>query len=494
MTNTRELYSLWAVDLSESSLERLSALARGRFTLELKEESDLLFPDNFTGKELIILCLSAAAWKNLLADKDKSRDFIARMPKIIILPADCSIEEIEDAAQYGFSAILKEPLCRDRVLSAIADTVESQLIFSDVLRMTKEIILDRELIARKNHNLSFLLDFLSRTAAQVTPVEVMEAAWESLRHFLPVESIGAAFWRSPSIAIAPATAHLFIPAENNTDSCGAWIKLLLKAEKEFAPFPMENYVHETLTEGKRRKRASDLAPRQKQTLVAPLKSGSHTTGAIALSFSEPCDMTRDRLDLLESALGHLDLAMRNAFLFLFNRRHAELDTLTTAYNRRHFEETIEQELIRHQRCHDGLTLLLVDIDHFKNINDTYGHQIGDKVLCELVSIMQTRLRSVDYLARYGGEEFVIILPHTDADDAARLAERLRKAVSGHAFAGGSLEIPVTISVGLAPCPAETRLSSQELFHNADMAMYRAKHQGRNQVCRFCGQEAGLAFA
>ena len=494
MTNLQELYSLWAVDISNSSLERLRALSAGRFTLEIKQEDDLAFPENFPSNKLIIVCLSIAAWKKLLSGSGERRDFIARMPKIIILPADCSIEEIEDAAQYGFSAILKEPLSSDRVLSAITDTVESQLIFSDVLRMTKEIFMDREIIARKNHNLSFLLDFLSRTASQVTPVEVMEAAWESLRQFLPVESLGAVFWRSPSIAIAPATAHLFIPAENNTDPCAAWIKLLLKAEKEFAPFPMENYVHETLSEGACRAKASGLAPRHKQTMVVPLKNASHVTGAIALSFRDPCDMTRDRLDLLESAMGHLDLAMRNAFLFLFNRRHAELDTLTTAYNRRHFEETIAQELIRHQRCRDGLTLLLVDIDHFKDINDTYGHQAGDKVLCELVNILQARLRSVDYLARYGGEEFVIILPHTNADDALLLAERLRKAVAGHAFAGGCVKIPVTVSIGLAPCPAEVKLSAPDLFHNADMAMYQAKRQGRNQVCRADGQDLELAMA
>ena len=175
-------------------------------------------------------------------------------------------------------------------------------------------------------------------------------------------------------------------------------------------------------------------------------------------------------------------------------RQAIHDPLTGVFSRRSGEKILSMQWSAAQRSDSHFTLAFIDLDHFKNINDTYGHQIGDKVLCELVTIMQTRLRSVDYLARYGGEEFVIILPHTDADDAARLAERLRKAVAGHAFAGGSLEIPVTISVGLAPCPAEARLSSQELFHNADMAMYRAKHQGRNQVCRSCEQEADLAFA
>ena len=227
MGKTQELYTLWAVDLSDAALAAFGALADGRYTLEIKSVDDLSAPSNFPASGIFVLCLSIAAWKKLSAHGQGSNAFLDRMPKIIILPANCNIADIEDAAQYGFSAILKEPLSRDRVLSALADTVESQLIFSDMVRMTKEIILDRELISRKNHNLSFLLNFLSSTASKVTPVEVMSAAWESLADFLPVESIGAVFWRSPSISITPVTAHLFIPAQNNTTPCAAWIDLLL---------------------------------------------------------------------------------------------------------------------------------------------------------------------------------------------------------------------------------------------------------------------------
>ncbi len=481
MSRTQELYNLWAIDLSQAEIAALALLAHGRFNLEEKSEQELLSPDSLSGDGILILCLSLAAWKRLFAKDQAQRKFVSRMPKIIILPEDCRVEDIEDAARYGFSAILKKPLNSDRLLAAIADTVESQLLFGDVLRMTKEIILDRELISRKNHNLSFLLDFLSRTAAKVTPAEVMEAAWESLREFLSVESLGAVLWRSASISIAPATAHLFIPAKNNTAPCAAWIDLLLKAERKYAPFVAENYIHETLGDNTVCNSPLSLSPATGRTMAIPLKSGEHISGALALSFSEDCALTRDRLDLLESAMGHLDLAMRNAFLFMFNRRHAELDTLTAAYNRRHFEETIDQELVRHQRCRGDMALLLVDIDHFKSINDTYGHQAGDNVLCEVVNLMQSRLRSVDYLARYGGEEFVIILPHTDADDAVRLAERLRQTVAGHSFGGGATRIPITISIGVSTCGNQLRLSAQDLFHAADMAMYQAKRRGRDQV-------------
>ncbi len=421
VSKIQELYTLWTVDLSGEAMGRLADLAPGRFALESVSEADLLRPEGYPLGRILIVCLSLEAWRRLLGHRD-GRDFVARMPKIIILPADCTVEDMEDAAQFGFSAILREPLTRERMLTAITDTVESQLIFQDMVRMTKEIILDREIISRKNSHLSFLLDFLSRTSAQITPVKVMEAAWESLSEFLPLAGLGAVFWRSPSSTLAPITAHMFIPAGDDSESRSGWIELLLKAERDYAPFPTENYIHETLHPFHSSEScitpASPDAPRG-QTIIIPFKNGDHNTGAIAMVFSEPCNLTRDKLEVLESAMGHLDLAMRNAFLFLFNRRHAELDTLTSAYNRRHFEETIDQEIIRHQRCHDNLALMVIDIDHFKDVNDTYGHQTGDKVLCELVNLLHSRLRSVDYLARYGGEEFVVILPHTGEADALR---------------------------------------------------------------------------
>ena len=482
MSSTQELYTLWAIDLSEEGLAALRELADGRFVLEARPEIDSARLAESGGGKINIFCLSLAAWKKLLAKGAADHDLLARTPKIIVLPENCAPADMENASHHNFSAILNEPLVRERVLSALAATVESQLVFSDVVRMTKEIILDRELLNRKNHNLSFLLDFLSRTASQITPTEVMETAWESLSDFMPVESIAVILWHSPSIPVAPMSSHMFIPAENNTAPCAAWIELLLKAEREYSPFAAANYVQETL-HSRRENAKPHYSPAAGRTMIMPLKSGGQNTGAIVLSLSADYDVTRDRLEVLESAVGHLDLAMRNAFTLLLNRRNAELDALTSAYNRRHFEETIEQELVRHQRCRGDMSLLLVDIDHFKRINDTYGHQTGDTVLREVVNLLHSRLRSVDYLARYGGEEFVIILPHTTLPDALQLAERLRKTVAGHAFCGDTLQIPVTVSLGVSTCGEGARLTAQEMFHSADMAMYQAKHLGRNQV--FC---------
>lgn len=159
-----------------------------------------------------------------------------------------------------------------------------------------------------------------------------------------------------------------------------------------------------------------------------------------------------------------------------------LDALTGAHNREYFNTVIEQELEQSRKTSSGLCLLILDIDYFKKINDTYGHPAGDAVLIELVNRIQLRLRPSDVLCRFGGEEFVIILRATPMPIAARLAERLRQAVRKQGFPGAQQSIPVTASIGCAsidccgddPTPAA-------LVAIADRRLYAAKNGGRDRV-------------
>lgn len=156
-------------------------------------------------------------------------------------------------------------------------------------------------------------------------------------------------------------------------------------------------------------------------------------------------------------------------------RLAERDQLTGLYNRRRMDELLRYELSKH-RIENGLSLLVLDIDHFKNVNDTYGHDVGDSVLRELSSCVQTMTQAGDTLARWGGEEFVCLLPDTDAKEAVAVAERMRARVGNVSFAHAG---HVTISVGVASArPDDT---PETLFRRADKALYQAKKDGRNQV-------------
>lgn len=156
------------------------------------------------------------------------------------------------------------------------------------------------------------------------------------------------------------------------------------------------------------------------------------------------------------------------------------DTLTGLLNRRAFEYLLAREDQRLQRFNDTFAVLLVDIDHFKRINDRLGHAAGDAVLVSVSNALQARAREVDRVARYGGEEFCILLPHTELEGAQQAAERFRRAIAQLNTIWDSTNITVTISIGLA-CAQSPGESVKNLLKRADDALYQAKEEGRNQV-------------
>jgi two-component system cell cycle response regulator len=164
---------------------------------------------------------------------------------------------------------------------------------------------------------------------------------------------------------------------------------------------------------------------------------------------------------------------------------AQTDPLTQLLNRRALSDRITAEMERALRYDASLALLMIDLDHFKRINDTYGHLIGDDVLRDTAALLQALVRENDLVARYGGEEFVILLPETDDAGADGFAERVRAAVTAHRFAvrPGEEPLSLTASIGVATFPAARIESAEDLFARADAALYRAKAEGRDRVRR-----------
>ena len=162
---------------------------------------------------------------------------------------------------------------------------------------------------------------------------------------------------------------------------------------------------------------------------------------------------------------------------------AQTDPLTQLLNRRALTERINAEMERALRYDSTMALLMIDLDHFKQVNDTYGHLVGDDVLRDVAQLLHDTIRTSDIVARYGGEEFLVLLPETDDEGAESFAERIRAAVEGHGFASESLANPLrlTASVGVAVFPAARIESVEDLFSRADAALYRAKADGRNCV-------------
>jgi two-component system, cell cycle response regulator len=157
-----------------------------------------------------------------------------------------------------------------------------------------------------------------------------------------------------------------------------------------------------------------------------------------------------------------------------------LDGLTQLHNRRFFQEAMEREFARSKRYGHPFCLVLFDLDHFKRINDTYGHLAGDDVLRRVGSLVATKVRTNDIVARVGGEEFAVILPEGDRMGGVALAEKLRKMIAGERFEHEGTTIPVTISLGVAAFSPELETHA-DLYKAADDKLYEAKRNGRNQV-------------
>jgi diguanylate cyclase (GGDEF)-like protein len=163
------------------------------------------------------------------------------------------------------------------------------------------------------------------------------------------------------------------------------------------------------------------------------------------------------------------------------RELSSVDPLTQLYNRRHFMKALEVEFERTDRYDQPLAFAMLDIDHFKRLNDAHGHQAGDDVLRGLGAVLRKAVRATDIPARYGGEEFCVILPQTSLEGAREFGERLRLSVETTSFEAQGKQLTATISVGVSACPSPAVGCGEDLIRLADEALYRAKAGGRNRV-------------
>lgn len=189
---------------------------------------------------------------------------------------------------------------------------------------------------------------------------------------------------------------------------------------------------------------------------------------------------KDELKMLESMLCCLIYPLRNATLFHQALKMAYTDPLTKANNRTAFNDCLLREIKRADRTARHLSLIFVDLDHFKAINDDHGHDCGDLALASVAGWLMDSVRGSDAVFRYGGEEFVIMLSDTDLEGAATIAERIRADIESHALAYGMEVLNITASLGVSSLTGNDNVES--LVKRADAAMYRAKQQGRNRVC------------
>ncbi len=222
--------------------------------------------------------------------------------------------------------------------------------------------------------------------------------------------------------------------------------------------------------------------------MIPLIRKGKLLGSINFGSAEQARFTAEHASDFFAHLGVIaSFALENAVNRARLMRSGFTDVLTGWYNRRYLQVRIKEELARARRCSTPLTCLMLDVDHFKRVNDSHGHAAGDRVLREIAQRIDSQVRATDVAARYGGEEFVILLPDTDADSGALLAERIRREIAATPFdIGGGKRIPVTASIGIAGAApgrgdVDLKTVGEALIARADVALYRAKSAGRDRV-------------
>jgi two-component system, cell cycle response regulator len=213
----------------------------------------------------------------------------------------------------------------------------------------------------------------------------------------------------------------------------------------------------------------------------PISTTNRLTGLLALGGKTLSRMTPETETFLAQVANQAQIVVENSRLFERIRNLSIRDSLTELYNHRHSMALVANEFERVGRYQESVSVLMVDIDHFKKFNDEHGHQVGDAILRDVARMLKDTLRTVDSIGRYGGEEFVAILPHTAYEEARLTGDRLRQAIEDFSFRHGDKKLKVTVSVGVATYPSELVDSPGALIREADRALYRAKEGGRNRV-------------
>lgn len=229
-------------------------------------------------------------------------------------------------------------------------------------------------------------------------------------------------------------------------------------------------------------------------MLLPLIVDGKVTGMTFVFARRGEEYSQDTIYLFSIFANQLATTLENARLLQEVANLAVTDSLTGLYNRRRFDESLEFECLRAARYEHNLSLAIIDIDDFKLVNDTHGHQTGDQVLGQLAHVLLANTRRTDLLARWGGEEFAVILTDTNEDEACLFAERVVCGARDHIFRAGDVQLKLTVSVGVAGFHNGSALTAKQMVSRADEALYEAKRNGKNTVCRYAADLVTEAMA
>jgi len=332
-------------------------------------------------------------------------------------------------------------------------------------------------LARRLARAEVLAEMIREVNASLDPERVADAIVARVSEWIPAPGWLVLAADSNGRARAMASRALTPALESAAHGVGAWVM------RHGDPFHSADLADD------RRVALSEAAP--VAAIAFPLECRGKTIGVLVgldrvASRTEP-RLAPATLSALRAALEPGAFALENALRVQRAEALSVTEDLTQLYNSRYLSQVLRRETKRASRSGRPLSLLFVDLDGFKAINDTHGHLYGSRALVEAASIIRASARETDMVARFGGDEFAVILPETGSEGAAAVGERLRVRVAAHTFLQpDGLAIPLTVSVGVATLP-DVAASAEGLIQAADEAMYRVKDRGKNGVC-IAGQE------
>jgi diguanylate cyclase (GGDEF)-like protein len=332
-------------------------------------------------------------------------------------------------------------------------------------------------------NLNVLRSTINAISTSIEIKEIVESAGNNLPNLFDFSSFGV-FWREDFL--------LFLYQEESCPPPFAQ-EVIKNIIKVFSILGEESIEPEriALQIEKRKLRPGQMMMDPKATLKSqltlPLAVEGEILGCISLNSDQPNAFDAEDLQFF-SVIGYqMAATLRHFQRFSSIKNIAIYDTLTGLYNRRYFEEKLAVDAQKSFYGGIPLSLVMVDIDHFKKVNDTLGHTEGDQVLCKVSALLKNSVRKKDTVARYGGEEFILILPEAGLEESFVIAERIRRLVENTPFEVGQTQVNLTLSMGISNFPNHRAKSKEELIKMADQALYDAKRGGRNKVCIFAGK-------
>lgn len=396
----------------------------------------------------------------------------------IVISENADLEHGVNLMLSGVFAFLAKPVESGSMMRVINAGLENKEAYHQVVSLARELksanqALEKEKTAlkEKTDELRFLYELGNKLSTTLNAREIISIVGETLSGLLGADLVAAL-----TIISEEEPPHLYTDRAVKNEVALSLIKNLSEAmpSNHFSLLP--DILPHT---GCNSKTSLGKTPEHKQ--VISLKAAGLECGVLGVFYFNEPSADDHRMMILDSVALQSAQALFNAYQHETALKLASHDPLTGLFNRRAFEEALKREFKRLLRYGTDLSLIMIDLDHFKKVNDRFGHAAGDEVLRSVAGIIRENVRSTDIIARLGGEEFSVILPNTRQNMAYKLSKRIEKALNKTSLRLGNVELKQTVSQGVADTRTSILRDPDDLLRLADKAMYMAKEEGRNCI-------------